>query len=97
MSEQDGNASLQSKFVKERWKIKLFGSFTLTKKVYKWNGSIGDKWINELVFLVFLAVPVYEIAGTIDVLILHTIEFWSGKNPATAENSIDTGDPLLSG
>lgn len=59
------------------------GSFNLTKKVYNWNQSVGDKWVNELVFLVFLVVPVYEISLFIDGIILNLIEFWSGNNPVS--------------
>ncbi|KAB2922203.1 MAG: DUF3332 family protein [Bacteroidetes bacterium] len=70
--------------------VGCYGSFTLTKKVYNWNGSMGDKWTKELVFLVCVVVPVYEIAGTIDVLILNSIEFWTGQNPMNA--SAVTGD-----
>jgi hypothetical protein len=61
------------------------GSFTLFNKVLSWNQSVGDKWINELVFLVLWAVPVYEIAFFIDGVVLNSIEFWTGENPASAE------------
>ena len=58
-----------------------YGSFNLVKKVYKFNGTVGDKWVNELVFLVMNIVPVYGAATFIDAVILNTIEFWSGTNP----------------
>ena len=58
-----------------------YGSFNLVKKVYKFNGTVGDKWVNELVFLVMNVVPVYGAATFIDAVILNTIEFWSGTNP----------------
>ncbi len=67
-----------------------YGSFNLVKKVYRWNGTFGDKWVNEIGFLALNIVPVYEIAGAIDVLILNSIEFWTGKNPVQA--SIDLPD-----
>jgi len=57
------------------------GSFNLTKKVYKFNNQVGDKWVNELVFLGFCVLPVYNLATFIDAVVLNTIEFWSGKNP----------------
>ena len=63
-----------------------FGSFNLVKKVYKFNEGFGDKWINEIGFLVMTIVPVYGIAATIDVLILNSIEFWTGSNPVSALN-----------
>lgn len=62
-----------------------YGSFSLTKKVYEFNGRVGDKWVNELVFLVFATVQVYSIAGFIDGVVLNSIEFWTGKNPLTSK------------
>ena len=57
------------------------GSFRLTRNVYDWNQTVGDKFVNELVFLMFTIVPVYEVAVLIDVIVLNSIEFWSGENP----------------
>lgn len=63
-----------------------YGSFQLTRKLWKWNGTVGDKWINEVVFLVMNIVPVYGVAGLVDVIVVNSIEFWTGKNPVTAAN-----------
>lgn len=57
------------------------GSFTLTNKVLDWNRTVGDQWVNELVFLVCHVVPVYEISIFIDSVILNSMEFWTGSNP----------------
>ncbi len=62
-----------------------YGSFGLVRKVWKWNGSLGNKFVNELVFLVMYIVPVYGIAGLIDVVILNSVEFWTGKNPVLSK------------
>lgn len=56
------------------------GSFNLTKKVYEWNTGM-NKWVGELVFLVFVWIPVYSITLFIDAVILNLIEFWTGNNP----------------
>ena len=55
------------------------GSFQLTSKLKNFNDGIGSKWVNELVFLAFCIVPVYELSALADVLVLNSIEFWSGK------------------
>lgn len=60
------------------------GSFGLTNNVLSWNRQIGSKFVNELVFFAFWVLPVYEVTALADVLVLNSIEFWSGKNPATA-------------
>ncbi|MDR2888154.1 MAG: DUF3332 domain-containing protein [Bacteroidales bacterium] len=60
------------------------GSFALVQKVHSWNTSMGNKFVNELVFLVFCIVPVYEVASFLDVVLLNTIEFWTGDNPVAA-------------
>ena len=67
-----------------------FGSFELTKKVYEFNQGVGDKFVQELVFLVLCAVPVYEIAGAFDLFVLNLIEFWTDANPmAMREGQIE--------
>ena len=59
------------------------GSFGLFNKMLSWNkNATNSKFLNELIFLVIS--PVYVICGTADVLVLNTIEFWSGSNPVAA-------------
>lgn len=65
-----------------------YGSFNLTKKVYKFNGEVGGKWVNELVFLVMNIVPVYGVAGFIDAVILNSLEFWTGSNPVNSASVV---------
>lgn len=60
------------------------GSFTLFNKVLSWNNSLGNKFVNEIVFLAMHIVPVYEICMFADYVVLNTIEFWSGSNPIAA-------------
>lgn len=57
------------------------GSFGLTNRVINWNNQIGSKFVNELVFFAFWILPVYEVTSVADILVLNSIEFWSGKNP----------------
>ena len=58
-----------------------YGPFTLTKSLHEWNGEVGEKWVNELVFLGLVIIPVYGIATIGDALIFNSIEFWTGENP----------------
>lgn len=62
------------------------GSFALFNKVKNWNDHVGDKFVNELVFVAMWILPVYELSFAADLLILNSIEFWSGSNPALAMN-----------
>ena len=55
------------------------GSFQLTNKVKDWNDSIGDKFINEVVFLAFHIIPVYEICMFADGIVFNSVEFWTGE------------------
>ena len=55
------------------------GSFQLTNKVFKMNNSIGNKWVNELVFVACCIVPVYEITVFVDAIVFNSIEFWTGE------------------
>ena len=58
-----------------------YGPFHLTRRVHTWNGQVGDKWINELVFLLLGFIPVYSVSIWADALIFNSIEFWTGDNP----------------
>jgi hypothetical protein len=64
-----------------------FGRFSLTRKVYDFNREIHkDKWIRWFAFLVMVIIPVYEIATLIDALIANSLEFWTGRNPISADS-----------
>lgn len=64
-----------------------FGKFSLIRKVYQFNDSINvggglvNRFVKTLVFYVLNFIPVYGIAGLVDVVILNLIEFWTGSNP----------------
>ncbi|MBN2423543.1 MAG: DUF3332 domain-containing protein [Calditrichaceae bacterium] len=62
-----------------------YGKFELTKRLYKWNGSQGDKFVNSVVMWVLMIIPVYIIVGFVDFVILNVVEFWTGKNPMAME------------
>lgn len=69
------------------------GSFSLTNRLLGWNQHVGDKFINELVFFAFWILPVYEVCALSDILVLNSIEFWSGSNPmAKGERIIEGND-----
>lgn len=67
------------------------GSFGLSNKVLSWNQQISNKFVNELVFIGFWILPVYEISMIADALILNSIEFWSGSNPVVAGQKVLDG------
>lgn len=67
------------------------GNFALTKSVIDWNQGLGKKFVNELVFVAFWILPVYEVTALADLLVLNSIEFWTGNNPLSASvKVIDT-------
>lgn len=69
------------------------GSFALTNKLLSWNKQVGNKFVNELVFFAFWILPVYEVSGLADILVINSIEFWSGSNPvAKGKKMIDGKD-----
>lgn len=81
------------------------GSFGLSKKVLAWNQTIDNKFVNEIVFVALWIIPVYEVCLVADVLVINSIEFWSGENPVEAgivkkvqgENGIYTVETLDNG
>lgn len=68
------------------------GSFGLTNKVLSWNQQVGSKFTNALIFAAFCVIPVYELTVMADILIINSIEFWSGSNPVTASAEIIDGE-----
>ena len=68
------------------------GSFTLSNKLLSWNNHISNKFVNELVFFAFWILPVYEVAGLADILVLNSIEFWSGSNPVAKGTKVIEGN-----
>jgi len=79
------------------------GSFNLSNKFLAWNKTIDSKFVNEILFVVFQ--PAYVITMLADVLVLNSIEFWSGKNPVEVgiiktvegENDVYTVETLENG
>ncbi len=67
------------------------GSFSLTNKLLSWNRQISNKFVNELVFFAFWILPVYEVSALADVLVLNSIEFWSGNNPVACGTRVIDG------
>jgi len=58
-----------------------YGPFRLTTRLHTWNGQVGDKFVNALVFFAFVVVPVYGVTTFADAVVFNTIEFWGGQNP----------------
>ena len=56
------------------------GSFRLTNNIKEWNEGVGDKFVNEVVFIALHIVPVYQIAIFIDSVVLNSVEFWTGES-----------------
>ena len=55
------------------------GSFQLTNRIKDWNSNIGNKFVNELIFIACHIVPVYQVSIFVDAVVLNSIEFWTGK------------------
>lgn len=62
----------------------FIGQYGLWNKYIKWQTNMTDsKFVNAIVG--YILVPIVgSICGFVDVLILNTIEFWSGDNPVEA-------------
>ncbi|NDW19155.1 DUF3332 domain-containing protein [Dysgonomonas sp. 216] len=81
------------------------GSFSLSNKILAWNKTVDNKFVNELVFVALNIVPVYPLSMVADLLVINSIEFWTGDNPIEAgivkevkgENGIYTVETLENG
>ena len=76
-----------------------YGPFRLTTKLHAWNKEVSDnKWGNELVSLGLTIIPVYEICALADVLVINSIEFWTGNNPiAMKAGEVETSEAKYAG
>lgn len=62
------------------------GGMAVSGKVREFNLEVAEnKWARELVFLILYIIPVYPIAGAIDLIIVNSIEFHSGTNPVSGK------------
>jgi len=55
-----------------------YGNFPLTKTVFKFNGSVSSKPMQNLVFWGFLFLPVYYGALLGDTCVFNLVEYWTG-------------------
>jgi hypothetical protein len=67
-----------------------FGGFNLTRELHRKNSHVDGQWAREGVFFALLIVPVYEGVLLADLLVLNTIEFFSGRNPIQEGEDDDT-------
>lgn len=61
-----------------------YGSFGLTRQLYRINGDLGNKWIKSGFVLVLGWT--YGITGLADAVVFNLIEFWTGKNPIASKD-----------
>jgi hypothetical protein len=60
-----------------------YGSFEMTRNLHQWNGQATDnKFVNWLLFVGLVIIPVYEISLLVDGFVFNSVEFWTGNNPA---------------
>lgn len=74
-----------------------FGSFALTKKLYNWNDSLDNKWIQTGVLWLFTIIPVYPVCTFIDAVAFNLIEFWAGSNPLVLDSEQEIEKTFTSG
>jgi hypothetical protein len=65
------------------------GHMGLTQKVKKVNLKVTEnRWGREGIFLGFQILWVYRISALVDLLVLNSIEFWSGENPVNHQPAL---------
>jgi hypothetical protein len=73
--------------------VGCFGKFALTRKLYEFTADFG-KPLDTIIMWCMFIVPIYEIAGFVDIAILNLVEFWTGSNPL-AMNEGETETRML--
>ena len=73
-----------------------YGNFPLTRAVYKFNGSVSsNKFIQSVMFWVFVIIPVYKIGMLADAIIFNLIEFWTGKQLLAVGPTTDSNGNMV--
>lgn len=68
------------------------GKFATTGKVREFNlETTQERWPRWGLFLLLYIIPVYPFASMIDLLIVNSIEFWTGENPVSHEPAVTPG------
>ena len=73
-----------------------FGNFALTRTVYDLNSRVQNGFVQSAVTWVFVILPVYSLAATVDFLALNVIQFWTGTNPIRAQITDSDGTQVAS-
>lgn len=72
-----------------------FGSFNLSQSIWRWNrDASSSKWVQEVLFLALIIIPVYEVTLLVDSLVINSIEFWSG-GPGSAARGAAFGEERI--
>ena len=59
-----------------------YGSYTATRKIHHWNGTITSNNIaNSVVMWAMFIIPIYELGFLGDLFIFNTVESATGSNP----------------
>ncbi|HLL03317.1 MAG TPA: DUF3332 domain-containing protein [Myxococcaceae bacterium] len=73
-----------------------FGKFSLTRAMWDFNKNIsGNKFVQWVVFLVMVIVPVYGVGALVDALVINSIEFWTGNNPVGSAEGVDSNTRVV--
>jgi hypothetical protein len=65
------------------------GHNALTARALRWNlTTVENRWGREGLFFGMFVIPVYPIFKLIDLLLLNSIEFWSGTNPLNGRSPL---------
>jgi hypothetical protein len=68
-----------------------YGTFPLTRTIYRLNGDIsGQPLVQQVTFWVLVIFPVYEIGVLADAIVFNLIEFWTGTQILAVGPTMDS-------
>ncbi|HVZ73547.1 MAG TPA: DUF3332 family protein [Polyangia bacterium] len=72
------------------------GRFRAINTIYDFNKSASDNGVvRSLLMVGMIIIPVYEIAGLVDILVLNTIDFFNGGKVASTETLPDGSKVMM--
>ncbi len=60
--------------------VGCYGSFPVTHAIYQLNGDIKPGILSQVIFWVFVILPVYWIGILADAIVFNLVEFWTGAD-----------------
>jgi hypothetical protein len=72
-----------------------FGKFPVTKTIYRLNKDMEPSILRQVVFWVFIIIPVYWVAMLADAVVFNLVDYWTGEGLAGGSTTNPDGSTVV--